>query len=209
MFHFLDATTAWIGNRGREMHVDVLRIVFSHGRQKQHRAGKTPSRYSHRNSTKIDDTRMIIWFEIRKCFTLKITQHTHDIANFWNLFHFLAGQTAWLGDFGCYPHVEALRTDFWYASQPQCQTGKTPSRHSRHNLEKNWRHKNDFLIPDSKMLHTDDSINTRYYNFLEFLTFSWRIHLMIEILWMRTASGWFENRFLIREITPISHWKDT
>ena len=40
LFHFLHGYTAWIGNCGREMHVDVLRIVFWYGRQKQHRAAR-------------------------------------------------------------------------------------------------------------------------------------------------------------------------
>ena len=76
-------------------------------------------------------------------------------------------------------------------------------------LDKNWRHKNDYPIRDPKMFHTENHLtHSRYCEFLEFVSFSCRTNCMTRGFWMQPACGSFEDRFLIREPTPMSHWQD-
>ena len=73
---------------------------------------------------------------------------------------------------GCEPDADAMRIIFDTRANPNVTLARPRADILATTSKKIRRHKNDFLIPDSKMLHTDDSINTRYYNFLEFVTFS-------------------------------------
>ena len=76
-------------------------------------------------------------------------------------------------------------------------------------LDKNWRHKNDYLIRNPKMFHTENHLtHSRYCEFLEFVSFSCRTNCMTRGFWMQPARGTSEDRFLIREPTPMSHWQD-